>query len=186
MKMYAMVNVQQYNIVETGQTVAQCEENYRKTLLNNGIIDSTDAEVPAEEQELWEKKGTIAEIRSAVIEGTSVYYLRFEGESAFSVYVSAAQVPEAPLLNVGDSITVYWKSGTQWITAQKIEVENRAVSTPPEEPAAEEETDLGDSPVADADTSTVRNASDDPMESLAGGELGWTDPNEYVFYNAGN
>ena len=96
-----MVNVQQYNIVETGQTVAQCEENYRKTLLNNGIIDSTDAEVPAEEQELWEKKGTIAEIRSAVIEGTSVYYLRFEGESAFSVYVSAAQVPEAPLLNVG-------------------------------------------------------------------------------------
>ena len=144
-KMYAMVNVQQYNIVETGQTVAQCEENYRKTLLNNGIIDSTDAEVPAEEQELWEKKGTIAEIRSAVIEGTSVYYLRFEGESAFSVYVSAAQVPEAPLLNVGDSITVYWKSGTQWITAQKIEVENRAVSTPPETPAeepAEPETDL--------------------------------------------
>ena len=36
-KMYAMVNVQQYNIVETGQTVAQCEENYRKTLLNNGL-----------------------------------------------------------------------------------------------------------------------------------------------------
>ena len=56
----------------------------------------------------------------------------------------------------------------------------------PEEPAAEEETDLGDSPVADADTSTVRNASDDPMESLAGGQLGWADPNEYVFYNAGN
>ena len=51
-KMYAMVNVQQYNIVETGQTVAQCEENYRKTLLNNGIIDRADAEVPAEEQEL--------------------------------------------------------------------------------------------------------------------------------------
>ena len=144
-KMYAMVNVQQYNIVETGQTVAQCEENYRKTLLNNGIIDRADAEVPAEDQTLQETKGTIAEIRSAVIEGTSVYYLRFEGESGFSVYVSAAQVPEAPLLNVGDSITVYWKSGTQWITAQKIAVENRAVAAPPEEPAeepAEPETDL--------------------------------------------
>ena len=144
-KMYAMVNVQQYNIVETGQTVAQCEENYRKTLLNNGIIDRADAEVPAEEQELWETKGTIAEIRSAVIEGTSVYYLRFEGESGFSVYVSAAQVPEAPLLNVGDTVTVYWRSGTQWITARKITVENRAVSTPPETPAeapAEPETDL--------------------------------------------
>ena len=144
-KMYAMVNVQQYNIVETGQTVAQCEENYRKTLLNNGIIDRADAEVPAEDQTLQETKGTIAEIRSAVIEGTSVYYLRFEGESGFSVYVSAAQVPEAPLLNVGDTITVYWHSGTQWITARKIAVENRAVSTPPETPAeepAEPETDL--------------------------------------------
>ena len=144
-KMYAMVNVQQYNIVETGQTVAQCEENYRKTLLNNGIIDRADAEVPAEEQELWETKGTIAEIRSAVIEGTSVYYLRFEGESGFSVYVSAAQVPEAPLLNVGDTVTVYWNDGAQWITARKITVENRAVSTPPETPAeepAEPETDL--------------------------------------------
>ena len=144
-KMYAMVNVQQYNIVETGQTVAQCEENYRKTLLNNGIIDRADAEVPAEEQELWETKGTIAEIRSAVIEGTSVYYLRFEGESGFSVYVSAAQVPEAPLLNVGDTVTVYWRSGTQWITARQIAVENRAVATPPETPAeepAEPETDL--------------------------------------------
>ena len=27
-KMYAMVNVQQYNIVETGGTVAECEANY--------------------------------------------------------------------------------------------------------------------------------------------------------------
>ena len=144
-KMYAMVNVQQYNIVETGQTVAQCEENYRKTLLNNGIIDRADAEVPAEDQTLQETKGTIAEIRSAVIEGTSVYYLRFEGEDSFSVYVSAAQVPEAPLLNVGDTVTVYWRSGTQWITARQIAVENRAVSTPPETPAeepAEPETDL--------------------------------------------
>ena len=144
-KMYAMVNVQQYNIVETGQTVAQCEENYRKTLLNNGIIDRADAEVPAEDQTLQETKGTIAEIRSAVIEGTSVYYLRFEGESGFSVYVSAAQVPEAPLLNVGDTVTVYWNDGAQWITARKITVENRAVAAPPETPAeepAEPETDL--------------------------------------------
>ena len=64
----------------------------------------------------------IAEIRSAVIEGTSVYYLRFEGEDTFSVYVSAAAVPLAPLLNVGDEIDVYWKSGTQWITAQIIDI----------------------------------------------------------------
>ena len=35
-KMYAMVNVEQYQIVETGQTVAACEASYRQALANNG------------------------------------------------------------------------------------------------------------------------------------------------------
>ena len=34
-KMYAMVNVQQYNIVETGSTVAECEANYRKMCIRD-------------------------------------------------------------------------------------------------------------------------------------------------------
>ncbi len=43
---------------------------------------------------------------------------------------------------MGDSITVYGKSGTQWITARIIKVENRAVAAPPEEP--KEETGAGE------------------------------------------
>lgn len=43
-KMYAMVNVQQYNIVETGGTVAECEANYRRTLADNGLISDGEAE----------------------------------------------------------------------------------------------------------------------------------------------
>ena len=80
-----------------------------------------------------------------MIEGTSVYYLRFEGEGGFLVYASAATIPSAPLLNVGDSVTVYWTGSGQWITARSIVVENRAVAAPPETPAeepAEPETDL--------------------------------------------
>ena len=42
MKMYAMVNVQQYNIVETGGTVAECEANYRRTLADNGLISDSE------------------------------------------------------------------------------------------------------------------------------------------------
>ena len=41
-KMYAMVNVQQYNIVETGGTVAECEANYRRALADNGLISDSD------------------------------------------------------------------------------------------------------------------------------------------------
>ena len=122
-KMYAMVNVNQYQIVATGASVADCETNYRQMLLKNSLISSDQSEIGvAPDAELEQTRGVIAEIRSAVIEGTSVYYLRFEGEDTFSVYVSAAAVPLAPLLNVGDEIDVYWKSGTQWITAQIIDI----------------------------------------------------------------
>ena len=37
-KMYAMVNVQQYQLVETGQTVAECETEYRQALAHAGLI----------------------------------------------------------------------------------------------------------------------------------------------------
>ena len=122
-KMYAMVNVNQYQIVATGATVADCEANYRQMLLKNNLISNDQSEIDiASDAGLDQTRGVIDDIRSAVIEGTSVYYLRFEGEDTFTVYVSAATVPLAPLLNVGDEIIVYWKSGTQWITAQMIDI----------------------------------------------------------------
>ena len=164
-KMYAMVNVQQYNIVETGQTVGACEKNYRQTLLDNGIIDRIDAEVP-EETDFQKMTGTIAEIRSAVIEGTSVYYLRFEGEDGFLVYASAATIPSAPLLNVGDSVTVYWTGSGQWITARSIVVENRAVAAPPEAAASGEETSMPEG------TDTEQTLPDNSLTEMAEIEQG--------------
>ena len=50
-KMYAMVNVQQYNIVETGGTVAECEANYRRTLADNGLISDSESEAAPSDQE---------------------------------------------------------------------------------------------------------------------------------------
>ncbi len=100
-KMYAMVNVQQYQIVETGDTVAECESNYRKTLANAGLIGAGDAEVHA--GELKEEHGIIAEIRSAVVSGNTHYYIRMEHSLGYLDF-NAAEVPRAVLLDVGDSI----------------------------------------------------------------------------------
>lgn len=100
-KMYAMVNVQQYQIVETGDTVAECESNYRKTLANAGLIGAGDAEV--HEGELKEEHGIIAEIRSAVVSGNTHYYIRMEHSLGYLDF-NAAEVPRAVLLDVGDSI----------------------------------------------------------------------------------
>ena len=126
-KMYAMVNVSQYQIVATGATVAECEANYRNMLLQNRLITDDQAEVvPSEPEEQFETltlTGVLEEIRSAVINGNTYYYLRFTGDSDFSVRVSAADAPYAPLLNPGDRVTVSYLDGHVsefWIEAYDV------------------------------------------------------------------
>ena len=107
-KMYAMVNVQQYNIVETGGTVAECEANYRRTLADNGLISDSESEAAPSDQE--EASGVVAEIRTAVLDGNSYYFLRLEGQEVFYA-VNAAENPLAVILNTGDQVTITYTAG---------------------------------------------------------------------------
>lgn len=100
-KMYAMVNVEQYDIVSTGSTVADCETNYRQTLANRGLIGAGDATVDTGESKM--EDGIIAEIRSAVINGNTHYYVRMEHSVGYLDF-STAEVPRAVLLDKGDRI----------------------------------------------------------------------------------
>ena len=70
--MYAMVNVAQYQIVATGATVSQCEQEYIQLLSESGVTETED--LPQ-----TEASGTVAEIRSAVLEGNTYYFVRLEG-----------------------------------------------------------------------------------------------------------
>lgn len=107
-KMYAMVNVQQYNIVETGSTVAECEANYRRALADSGLISDGDAEaVPSDQEEI---SGAIAEVRTAVLDGNSYYFLRLEGQDTFYA-VNATENPLAVILNAGDQVTIAYTAG---------------------------------------------------------------------------
>ncbi len=111
-KMYAMVNVSQYQIVATGNTVAECESNYRVMLARNNLISQEDTEVqPSDQQEIT---GVIAEIRSAVIEGNTWYYLRLEQGDVYYA-VSSADQRSAALLSVGDTVKVQYMAGEETI-----------------------------------------------------------------------
>ena len=135
-KMYAMVNVQQYQIVETGQTVADCESNYRRALAENGLIDNGEAEVP--DTEHAEATGVLAEIRTAVMEGNSYYFLRLEGQEVFYT-VSAADSPIAVILNVGDEVSITYTPGEEGSILSGASVERLTESTAPAIPAGEGE-----------------------------------------------
>ncbi|MBQ3055511.1 MAG: CvpA family protein [Oscillospiraceae bacterium] len=97
-KTYAMVNVQQYQVVATGATPAECEREYVKLLSQQGIT------VPAEIEET-QVSGVIVDIRSAVIGGNTVYYLRLENDPTYYA-VSAAEHETAVILNVGQTVTL--------------------------------------------------------------------------------
>ena len=102
-KMYAMVNVSQYQIVATGATVAECQANYRQMLANNHLVDPEDPTVrPVEATE--EITGVVTEIRSAVLDGNTWYYVRLGSGGWFNG--SAAEVPGLVLLNAGDQVRV--------------------------------------------------------------------------------
>ena len=97
-KSYAMVNVAQYQVVTVGPTVSQCEQEYIRQLAEKGITKT-------EQLPQTEAAGKAAEIRTAVLEGNTYYFIRLEGEEVF-YSISAAQNREAVTLNVGDTVTI--------------------------------------------------------------------------------
>ena len=99
-KMYAMVNVQQYNVVATGTSVSSCIESYEQLLAENGITIEGGSVSGGSEVE-----GVVADIRSSVIGGNSVYYVQLEGGDVY-YSISASDSPEAAILNPGDRISL--------------------------------------------------------------------------------
>lgn len=110
-KMYAMVNVKQYQIVATGYSLEECRSNYHALLVSNKLIGAD-----KENDENLNKKtdaGLIEEIRSANIDGNTVFYFRLEGKENYYT-VSAKDYPIAAILNIGDKIAV------EYISAESV------------------------------------------------------------------
>ena len=97
-KMYAMVNVAQYQLVATGTTVSACEKSYIQMLAEKGITQ-------AEALPQTSVSGVIAELRSAVLDGNTYIFIRLEGKDVF-YSISAAENNIAVILNVGDRVTI--------------------------------------------------------------------------------
>jgi len=114
-KKYAMVNIQKYQIVATGDTIVECEKNYRKLMSGSGI-DTVDTE---------KKKtitGTIVLLRDVVIEGNSYYYMMLqEGPELFEVEVKKNL--DILRKKEGDLVTIFYvpTMGQDFATVLKVE-----------------------------------------------------------------
>ena len=97
-KSYAMVNVAQYQLVAVAGSVSQCEQVYVELLSQRGIVD----EAVREETQV---SGVVEDLRSAVMEGSTYFFIRLEGDQVYYA-VSAAENPVAVLLDLGDQVTI--------------------------------------------------------------------------------
>ena len=117
-KKYAMVNVQKYQTVAIGDTVAECEKNYEKLLADHGIASGADTESDIS------MTGTIEKMAQAVIEGNSHFYITLGGEGAAVTGLEAGQTeqkfifdipvteyPEIVGYDIGDTLTVHFIPG---------------------------------------------------------------------------
>ena len=127
-KRYAMVNVQNYQVVVTGDTIAECTEAYVAKLKQNNIIIKVDIDeikeatdnngtatetpdAPASDDSTKTIKGEITDIRTAVMNGESVYFLRIQGSKKY-FKIAAADAEAVIILNVGDEVTVTYETGS--------------------------------------------------------------------------
>ena len=116
-KMYAMVNVSDYQITATGTSVAQCQQNYEQLLSQNGVQVTAPVLDDAAEQETI--SGTVTEIRSAVVDGNTIFYFALGGDVYYAV--SAQSCQQAVIINVGDTVTITYLPGEgDILTASQI------------------------------------------------------------------
>ena len=118
-KKYAMVNVQKYQLVAIGDTIKECEENYRDLLLENGVITEEDAAVGdpqpvIPEVEVLNTSGTITEIYDLIVDGDSSLYIKLDdGEKGTHYYwINLTEDYNVVALSfqVGDTIAVNYEA----------------------------------------------------------------------------
>ena len=117
-KMYAMVNVANYQRVAVGDTVAECEKKYTQTM------QADSSYVP---QETQQASGSIEEIRSAVVGGYTWYYFKIIGYPQYFA-MSVEQNTSLPVLNTGDSVTITYDSQAVDGVAKALDVTRNPAS----------------------------------------------------------
>lgn len=93
-KLYAAVNVEQYNIVTAAATQSECISKYKSLLGMNSMDNPSD--------ETAEKAVTIAAVRDVVIEGNTYVYLIDTADSIYKAKVSSLE--DILLIREGDKV----------------------------------------------------------------------------------
>lgn len=97
-KMYAFVDVNQYQIVGTGNSVESARADYISKLKTENVTDTPETETN-------EITGVIEKINSAVVDGNTVYYLKLENdENVYTAIITKSDL--LPFASKGQTVKI--------------------------------------------------------------------------------
>jgi hypothetical protein len=117
-KKYAMIDIQRYQNVAVGDTVAETQKAYEALLATNGVAtESADGT-----SDVVKVKGTIRSMNQAVIDGNTHFYLTIEGEDGSIFDFALPGLLDIVGYQVGDTINFAYIGGgtSNVITANEI------------------------------------------------------------------
>lgn len=108
-KLYALVNVENYAIVATGSTQTEAKEEYLKLLKQNDIIDEIpENKVPEDNANVAEATIVIDDIKVYTVGGESVFYITAADKQIYSQKLCDEQ--RLIILKKGDKLNVKYRT----------------------------------------------------------------------------
>ena len=115
-KQFAMIDIQRYQNVAVGDTVASCQHSYEELLVTNGALTRDEV---VEVGSVETAAGVIHTMAQASIDGNSHFYLMLDGDSRIYDFALPGLV-DIVRYNVGDAITFSYIEGEPTCTVQAI------------------------------------------------------------------
>ena len=113
-KLYALVNVEQYGLVATGNTQAEAMKAYKELLVENGVVEGIKPDEP--EVDLTYVNGAVTDIKTVTVEGNTLFYITLSDGNVYRGSVSIDSDgkyinEDLVFANVGDDVTVVISKG---------------------------------------------------------------------------
>lgn len=148
-KMYAMVNVEQYNLVVTAETQEEVFAKYRKLLAKDGNIGGTASDTAEKENVIREAAFEVADMEYITVEGETYVYIKDESGN---VYKQKFSEDEALIkISVGDTVSIQYEEMENGIhriiTAELVKKGINQETTEEKRPTTESKTEEEDSSI---------------------------------------
>ena len=124
-KKFAMIDIQRYQNVAVGDTVAETQKSYETLLATNGALSTKDL---AESSTYGETTGVIRTMATAVVEGNSHYYVTLQNDNSIYDFGLPGAIAIVAY-QVGDTITFTYVENEPTNTVSEIKLPNNVEKT---------------------------------------------------------